>query len=58
MSKITLTKKVIEDQHVFRSEFEVIQEVNDGIQTSVYYIKYDIQNSIEDNILGRRKKEK
>ena len=49
-------KKVIEDQHLFRSEFKVIQEVNDGIQTSIYYIKYELQNSMKDNILGKRKK--
>ena len=49
-------KKVIEDQYVFRSEFKIRQEVNDGIETSISYIKYEIQNSIENNILGKRKK--
>ena len=48
-------KKVIEDQYVFRSDFKVRQEVNDGIKTSIYYIKYELQNSIEKNILGKTK---
>ena len=56
MSKIILMKKVIEDQHVFRTEFKVSQEVNDGIQTSIYYIKDELQNSIENNILVKTKK--
>ena len=38
-------KKVIEYQYVFRSEFKVIQEVNDVIQTSISYIKYELQNA-------------
>ena len=50
-------KKVIEDQHVFRSEFMVRQEVNDGIQKILSYIKDKVQNSIEDNILGLKKRE-
>ena len=33
-------KKLIEDQNVFRSEVMVRQEVNDGIQRIVSYIKY------------------
>ena len=40
-------KKVIEYQYMFRSEFKVRQEVNDGIKTSISYIKYELQNSIE-----------
>ena len=57
MSKLTLMKKLIEDQHLFRSEFKVRQEVNFGIQTSISYIKDDLQSSIEDNILGKRNRE-
>ena len=53
MSKITHMKQVIEDQYVFRSEFQFRQEVNDGIQTSISYIKYELQNSIEKNIRGK-----
>ena len=53
MSKITHMKKVIEDQYVFRSEFRFRQEVNDEIQTSIFYIKDELQNSIENNILGQ-----
>ena len=43
---------------MFRSKFKVRQEVNYGIQTSISYIKDELQNSIEDNILRKRKKEK
>ena len=49
-------KKVIEDQYVFRSDFNVRQEVNYGIQTSISYIKYEIQNSIENNKIGKTRK--
>ena len=58
MSKLTHTKKVIEFQHVFISEFKVIPEVNDGMQTRISYIKYELQNSIEDIILGKRNRER
>ena len=43
---------------MFRSGFNARQEVNDGIQTSVSYIKEELQNPIEDNILGKIKEEK
>ena len=56
MSKLTLIKKVIEYQHVFRSEFLIRKEVHDEIQKNISYNKYELQNSIEDNIMGRRKK--
>ena len=49
-------KKITETRYVFRSEFKVIQEVNDEIQTSISYIKDELQNSIENNILGKRKR--
>ena len=55
MFKSTLTKKVIEDQNVFRSEVMVRQEVNDGIQIIISYIKDELQNTIENNLLERRK---
>ena len=51
-------KKFIEDQYVFRSDFKVRQEVNDEIKRSISYIKDELQNSIENNILGKTRKEK
>ena len=56
MSKSTTMKKVIEDQIYFRSEVMVRQEVNDGIQRIISYVKYELQNSIKNNALERRKK--
>ena len=41
---------------MFISEFKVRLEVTDGIQTSISYIKDEPQNPIEDNILGKRKR--
>ena len=38
--------------------FKVKQEVNDGTQTSISYIKDDIKNPIEKNIMGKTIKEK
>ena len=58
MSKITHMKKVIKDRYMFRSDFKFIQEVNDEMQTSIFYIKDQLQNSIENNILGKTRKEK
>ena len=55
--KITHMKKVIEDQYVFRRDFKVIQEVNDEIQTSIYYIKDELQISIENHIIDKIRKE-
>ena len=43
MSKITHTKKVIEDKYIFRSDFKVRQEVNGKIQTIISYIKDELQ---------------
>ena len=34
------------------------KEVNDGIKTSISYIKYELQNYTENNILGKTRKEK
>ena len=58
MSKITNMKKLIEYQYVFRSDFKVREEFNDGIQKIISYIKDELQNSIEKNIVGKTKKEK
>ena len=54
MSKINNMKKVIEDLDVFRSDFRVRQEVSDEIQTSIYFIKYKLQTSIENNIACKK----
>ena len=51
-------KKVIEDQNMFRIEVKVRQEGNGEIQRSISYIKYYLQNSIENSLLERRKKGK
>ena len=58
MSKSTLTKKVIDEQNVFRSEVMVRNEVNDEIKRSISYIKDELQNFIENNVPEGRKKEK
>ena len=58
MPKITLMKKLIEDQNVFRSDVMVRQEVNYGIQRIISYITDYLRNSIENNLLERRKKGK
>ena len=51
-------KKVIEDQYVFWIYFKVRQGVNDEIQTSISYIKYELQIYIQNNISGKTRKEK
>ena len=50
MSKIHHTKKVIEDLNLFRKGFKARQYVSDEIQTSIYFIKYELQTSTETNI--------
>ena len=49
-------KKAIEDNYVFRSDFKIIQEFNDGIKTRISFIKDELQNFIENNILGKTRK--
>ena len=56
MSKSTLMKKVIEDQNVFINEVMIRQEDNYGIQRGISYIKDELQKSIENNLLERRKR--
>ena len=51
-------KKVFEDMNVFRKDFRVRQEVSDEIQTSISFIKYELQNSIENHIYFKKRKEK
>ena len=43
-------KRVIKDQCVFRRDFRVRQEVSEEIQTSIYFIKDELQISIENHI--------
>ena len=40
---------------MLRGDFKVRQEVNDEIQTSISYIKYELQNLIENNLLEPRR---
>ena len=57
MSKINHMKKLIEDKYVFRRDFRVRQEVSDEIQTSISYIKHELQKSIENRISCKKIKE-
>ena len=50
-------KKVIEDQYVFKRDFKVRQNVNDVMQTGIFCIRYELQISIEKNIIGETRKE-
>ena len=58
MSKIHHMKRVIEDLNVFRKYFRVRQDGSDEIQTSISFIKDNIQASIETNISCKKSKEK
>ena len=51
-------KKLIEDQYFFRRDCRVRQEVNDEIQTSISFIKYELKISIENNIFCKKRKRK
>ena len=57
MSKINHVKKVFEDLNVFRKYCRVKEEVGDGIQTIISFIKDALQNSIENNMSCKKKKE-
>ena len=50
MSKIYHMKKVIEDMNVFRKYFRFRQDVSDELQKSIYFIKYELQTSVETHI--------
>ena len=54
MSKIYRTNKVIDDLNVCRKVFRARQDVSDEIQTRISFIKYELQNSIENNISGKK----
>ena len=58
MSKIHHIKKVIEDLNVLKKNFRVGQDVSDKIQTSICFIKYEVQISIETNIFCKKSKER
>ena len=49
MSKINHMKKVIEDVNIFRKYFRVKEDISDENQTSISFIKYELQTSIETN---------
>ena len=51
-------KKVIEDKNLLISGVKVGQEVNDEKQRIISYIKDELQNSIQNNLLKKRKKGK
>ena len=57
MSKSTLMKKVIDEKNVFINEAMVREDIIEKIQRSIPYIKYELQISIETNVLEGRKKE-
>ena len=58
MSKIHHVKKLFEDLNVFRKYFRVRQDVSDEIQRNIYFIKNEIQTSIETNISCKKAKKK
>ena len=47
LTKTTITKQVIDEKKVFRSEIMVRKEVNDEIQRSVSFIKDELQSVVE-----------
>ena len=49
-------KKVIEDLNVFRKYFRIRQEVSDKIQTSISFVKDELQISIEIIYLVRKER--
>ena len=58
MSKINEMKKVFEDLNLFRKDLMVRQEVSYEIKNIIYFIKDELQSSIENNISRKKKKEK
>ena len=55
ISKVNHMKKVLEYMNVFRKDFRVRQEVSYEIQTSISFIKDELQTSIENNISSKIK---
>ena len=58
ISKINHLKRLIEDLNVFRKYFRIRQEVNDEIQKSIYFIKYELQTCVENIISTKNINEK
>ena len=54
MPKSHHMKKVINDLNIFRKYFRVRQDVSDGIQTSIYFIKDELQTLIETNTSSKK----
>ena len=54
MSKIHHMKKLFESLNVIRNNFRDIQYISDENQTSIPFIKYEIQTSIETNIYRKK----
>ena len=48
--------KLMEYLKVFRKDFRDRQDVSDEIQTIIYFIKDELQNSIETNISCKKTK--
>ena len=48
-------KKAIDEKNVFRSEVMVGKYINNEIKRSISYIKYELQISIEKNVLEEEK---
>ena len=49
-------KKVLEDLNIFRKYFRARKYFSDEIQTIIYFIKDELQNSIETNISCKKTK--
>ena len=50
-------EKVIENMNLFRKYFRVRQDVSDEIQTSISFIKYELQTPIETNMSCKKENE-
>ena len=50
-------KKLIKDLNVFRKYFRGKQDVSDEIQTSISFIKYELQTPIETNMSSKKANE-
>ena len=57
MYRINNMKKFIQDLKVFRKYFRVRQEVSDEIKTDIYFINYNLQTYIENNIYFKKREQ-
>ena len=55
MTKTIIMKKVSDEKKLLKSEVMVRKDTNDEVQRSIYYIKDEIQTSIERNVMEGRK---